>query len=271
MERITEFRQIPLSDLEIGKGQVRVSDLSKDMDDLVDSIRKVGQLEPIVVCPGSQPGKYEILTGQRRFLAHRLLHADTIWAGLLDERVDPITAKIISLTENLVRRDLSRKDLIDACTMLYKKYGSIKMVAEETGLPASKVSEYVKYDQLAPELKALVDTTGLSVKTAIRAQQAAMAADEFDPKEAVRLAREMSGMSGIQQQKVVQDRQESPDSTVDDILNAAKTSSKVTQITVTLSETIHSRLQKFASEEGTNQDDAAASLIHEGLAGKGYL
>jgi ParB family chromosome partitioning protein len=270
MARIMEVRQIPLSDLEIGKGQVRTSGVGKDIDELVDSIRKIGQLEPIVVSPPGTTGKYEILTGQRRFLAHRLLHLDTIWAAVLDEMVDTDTAKVISLTENLIRRDLNLKELIDACTALYKKYGSIQIVAQETGLPASKVSEYVKYDQLVPELKALVDT-GLSVQAALRAQRAAMAGDEFNAEEAVRLAKAMSGMSGAQQRKVVEQSQDAPDKSIDDLITAAQTTAKITQITVTLSETIHSRLQKFASEEGTTQDDAAALLIQEGLSGKGYL
>jgi ParB family transcriptional regulator, chromosome partitioning protein len=143
MARIKEVKEIPLSDLEIGKGQVRLRDVGKDIDELADSIRKVGLLEPIVVCEGQTPGKFEIITGQRRFLAHHELKKPTILSAILDEKVDEQTAKVLSVTENLVRRDLNSKDLIDACTFLFKRYGSIKAVAEETGLPRDKVSNYV--------------------------------------------------------------------------------------------------------------------------------
>jgi ParB-like chromosome segregation protein Spo0J len=57
MAHIKEVREIPLSDLEIGKGQVRLRDVGKEIDELADSIRKVGLLEPIVVCEGGMPGK----------------------------------------------------------------------------------------------------------------------------------------------------------------------------------------------------------------------
>lgn len=265
-----EIRNIPLEDLEIGLGQVRKADVGKDITELADSLRKVGLLEPIVVAPAETPGKYEILTGQRRFLAHQEIGAEEIMALVLNERVDETSAKVISVTENLVRRDLNRRDLIDACTALYKRYGSMKDVAEATGLPYHKVRDYVKYDRLIPDLKELVDE-GIDLKAALRAQDAASVGGEPDPQEAVTLAKEMAGMSGVQQEKLKQERQQAPDSPVDEIIEQAKSGSRISQMVVTLSETVRSSLQQFAEAEGTNQDDAAAGLIQEGLSGKGFL
>ena len=79
----------------------------------------------------------------------------------------------ISLTENLVRKDLSRKELIDACTLLFKQYGDLNIVAQETGLSRTTVGEYVKYEQLATGLKELVDSGAVDVKVALQAQKAA--------------------------------------------------------------------------------------------------
>ena len=160
MATIKVVKEIPLKDLVIGKAQVRLRDVKKDVTELADSIRKIGLLEPIVVAPADKPGKYEIITGQRRFLAHQELKKETILAAILDEKVDETTAKVISISENLVRRDLNRKDLIDACTALYLKYGSIQAVCDETGLPRSKVNDYVKYDRLEPKLRDLVEGRG---------------------------------------------------------------------------------------------------------------
>ena len=95
MASIVGFKEIPLGDLTIGLGQVRIRDVSKDIDQLADSIRQVGLLEPIVVSPTDDEGKYEIITGQRRFLAHQELGKDKIWAAILDQRVDEMTAKVL--------------------------------------------------------------------------------------------------------------------------------------------------------------------------------
>ena len=265
-----EVRKVRLDDLEIGLGQVRKADVGKNIAELAESIKKVGLLEPIVVAPAETPGKYEILTGQRRFLAHQEIGANDIMAVVLDEHVDEMMAKVVSVTENLVRLDLNRRDLIDACTVLYKRYGSAKDVSEATGLPYHKVLDYVKYDRLIPELKQLVDE-GTDLKAVLRAQDAASVNGEPEPQEAVTLAKEMSGMSGVQQKKLQQERQQAPDAPVDEIIEQAKSGSKITQVVVTVSDTVRSSLQQYAEAEGTNQDDAAAGLIEEGLSGKGFL
>lgn len=272
MTKIIEMKEIPLEDLELGRGQSRTREVGKGIDELGDSIRKIGQLEPIVVCPGSKPDRYEILTGQRRFLACKDIGRPTIWAVVMDERVDETTAKIISVTENLVRRELNKRDLIDVCTFLYKKYGSIQAVHEETGLPHPKVSDYVKYDRLTSEMKDMVDKGEVDLKTALRAQDAAaVETGKINVTKAVYLAKEISPMSGIQQQKVAEEIQHAPDKPMLDVIEAAKTGAKITQIQVTLTATVLSNLQTYAREEGTTQDDAAASLIEEGLSAKGYM
>ena len=64
-----------------------------------------------------------------------------------------IEKRAFSLTENLIRRDLELRDLIDSCTELYQHYGKIKIVVEETGLPLGKVRDYIKYPRLIAPLK----------------------------------------------------------------------------------------------------------------------
>jgi len=269
---IQEVKEIPLDDLVVSKGQVRVKDVGKDIEELAESIRVMGLLEPIVVAPAEKPGKYEILTGQRRFLAHKMLKKKTIRAVVLKNRVDEMTAKAISVTENLIRRDLSQKELIDACTSLYKKYSSMKAVADATGLQPSVVSQYVKYDRLIPQLKKLVDDGQVDIKAALRAQDAAAGgAETADAREAVKLAKEMGQMSGVQQKKLVKERKDNPEVPVDEAIEEAKTGAKVTQVIVTISAELHKSLQTFAQQEGVTQDDAAGTLIEEGLQLKGFM
>lgn len=266
-----DVRHIRLGDLVIGKAQVRLTDTAKGIAELAESISKVGLLEPIVVAPSKdQPGKYEIVTGQRRFLAHVELKADTIWAAVLDEAVDEIEAKILSVTENLLRRDLNTKDLIDVCTELYRRYGTMSMVAEATGLPYHEVRRYVKYDRLIPELKKLVDE-GMDVRTALRAQDAASVTGEVVAEDAVVFAKEMASMSGPQQKRIVEDRQSRPEVPAGEVVEHAKSGGKITQIVVTLTSMAHQGLQHFARAEGLKQDDAAAGLIEDSLRDRGFL
>src|SRR5688500_9742545 len=209
MASMKEVQELKLEDLTIGKGQVRTK-VGEGIDELAESIRVLGLLEPIVVSPADKAGQYAILTGQRRFLAHKKLKAKTILAVVRTDKIDENVAKGISVTENVMRVDLTKKELIDACTSLYRKYGSVKEVCEATGLPSSEVNLYVKYDRLVPKLKKLVDDGVVDMPAALRAQDAASVSGTVNETEAVVFAREMGTMSGAQQKRIVKDRKSNP-------------------------------------------------------------
>ena len=260
-----DIREIPLSDLTIGKGQVRVRDTGKEIDELAASIERVGLLEPIVVCTTGIDGQFEIVTGQRRFLAHQLLGRRTILAAIIGERVTEVTAKIVSVTENLVRRDLHSRDLIDVCTYLYQHYGSVQAVADETGLPYPKVRQYVKYDQLIPELKDMVKAGQVKLETALRAQRASEASGDVDSEEARQFALEMEPLSGAQTSAMIRAREDDPNRSAEDIIEEAKGGGKITQIVVTLTTDVHTAIKKYAIANDTSADDAAGRLLREAL------
>lgn len=270
MAKIVEFKEIPLADLRIGKGQVRLSDIERDIDELADSIRAVGLLEPILVAPTGNENVFEIILGQRRFRAHQELGMKTIAAGILDSEISVQEAKVLSVTENLIRRDLNRKDMIDVCTYLYKRYRSMRAVADEAGLPFYKVREYVGYDRLMQELKDLVDKEEVDLPAAIRAQDAASTQGAPDPEDAIKLAKQMTTMSNVQQKKIQKAKEDDPDASVDELIEHAKSGGRVTQMSVTLSHGIHASLTQFARRERIRIGDAAAELIETGLLSHGY-
>lgn len=278
MAKIREYRDIPLDDLRIGTSQIRTASPGAELSELAESIRVQGQLQPIVVCDGEQDGRWEILAGQRRFLAIKLLQRRGAWehstiaAAVLDERVSEEEAKAISITENLVRRKLSGRELIDGVTFLYNRYGSIQDVVDATGLAREHVSNYVKFPRLKPELQGMVED-GLDVNVALKAQDAATndTSGKVDIAVAKTLAEEMKGMSGVQRKRVVDELKSDPDRPIENAIEAARSASKVTQITVTLTKSTHSALQRFASQQQSKQDDAAATLIEEALAERDLL
>lgn len=272
MAKIVDYRDIPLADLIIGKSQVRTGDLGAGMDELARSIEVQGLLQPIVVCPASEQGKWEILTGQRRFLAHKQLKRDTIAAAVIDEPVEPGHAKAISITENLIRRRLSGRERKDGITYLYQKYGSIKDVVEATGLPYNDVRGNVMYPRLLNEMKTLVDDEGVDVNVALKAQDAMTDAEgNVAIPGAVKLAREMNSMTGPQRKKTINDLKSSPGASIDDMIESGKTGGKVTQIVATVTEDTRIALQRFAKEGHRNQDEAAVALIEESLIRRGLL
>ena len=278
MAKIIKFQDIPLDDLVISRGQVRTQDVGKGIEELAESIEIQGLLQPILVCPARDSGKWEILTGQRRFLAHRMLeqagklpHA-SIYAAVLDERVEESEAKAISLTENLIRRKLSGIDLKDGILYLYNLYGSIKDVAQKTGISQEIVRNHVKYPRLLPKLKELVNDHSIDVVAAVKAQDASIDySGEPDIEVAIQLAKEMTAMSGVQRDRLVKERKKSPNKPIDEVIEQAKTGPRGNRLVLYVSQDTHTGIQRFAREESTSQDEAAIVLIEEALTGRGFL
>jgi ParB family transcriptional regulator, chromosome partitioning protein len=260
---------IPLDKLEIGESQIRNVDTGKDIQELADSIKKVGLIQPISVRP-TKNGKYEIIAGQRRVIAHRQLKAKTIRAQVVTRDLDELELKLLSLHENMSRLDLSAKDEKDACLILYRRYGDINLIIQETGLPAGKVRKYLKFHSLSSKMQQMVDQGDVGIDEALRAQKAASVSGKFDEEKAVSLAIEMKSMSGAQRSNLEKIFAENPKQSVEAAIEKS-IENKVTQITTTISNNLLQSLKKFAKDEGMNQDSAVASLVEEGLTDKGYL
>ena len=268
MARKTQsVQEMPLDCLVVSEHQVRLRAVDKEIDDLAESIRVHGLLEPIVVCPtADDDGRFEVLMGQRRLLAHQRLGRQTILAIAIDAPVDEATAKTLSLSENLIRRALDNRDVIDACTALYKKYGNARAVAEETGLPYVVVLKHIKYDRLTPALREVVDSGEVKLGIALSAQDAVSVDGEAHDTEGVLLARRMSAMTGVQRRHMLKAKRRKPKEPIETLLETCAVSARKRQIIVTLDASDHEALQRYAEEWKITQDEAAAQLVSDGLS-----
>lgn len=264
MAKIMEIREIPLSALVIGESQARMRRIDAGIDELATSIRVHGLLEPILVCQSSEiDDTFEVLTGQRRVLAHERLGRNSILAAIIDNPVDMEDAKAISLTENIVRRDLDAKDVIDACTTLYKKYGSARAVADETGIPYAQVLKHLKYDRIHPELRHRVDSGEIDLNVALKAQDTVTdESGNVDSNEAIDLAEALSTMTGPERRQILRKKRASPNDSIKDIVcKFWEENEKDRQVVVTLPAGMHRVLQGYAKNLRITQDEAAARII----------
>lgn len=261
MAQIKEVRYIPIDRCVPSAEQVRTREVDKDLDELVDNIRVHGQLEPIIIAPLEHDERYEIIAGQRRWLAMRELGEPTIHAAILDQHVDELTARVLSISENLVRRDLNPKDLIDACTELHRRYGSMKAVAQELGLPYNRVRSYVKYDRLRPRLKELVRAGRIDVKTAIRIEDH-YGDDDVDAAEIDATAETVAGMTTAQQCDYFHAARNGQADSAAGVSDRTLRPGAVHQILVTIRKEEYARLREWAASKGLTQDRAAAWIIH---------
>jgi ParB family transcriptional regulator, chromosome partitioning protein len=253
-------KQLSIKLVRPSRHQVRTRDVEKDLEELVDNIRVNGQLQPIVVSPTGEDGYFEIIAGQRRWLAMQRLQFEVISAIVLTDAPDEMSARAMSLSENMIRRDVGEKDLIDACTALYRRYGSMKIVAEELGLPYNRVRELVKYERLRPELQRRVDSGTLDISSGLRIENY-LDSNELDSDELDSLVDAVKDMTAAQQRHFLE---HGAGGQIDSSSNAdvgLSSIDQIHQIIVTLRRTDHQRLKVWAKSQGLNQDAAASKII----------
>jgi len=170
------IHDISLDEITISLQNVRHADPTRDLDELAASIKVHGLMQPIVLRGEYGNPPYELITGQRRFLAHQqILKRPTIravFAGNLSKD----DALVRSLVENLQRLELEYQDTARAVTHLYKTLGKdIQAVHKETGLSVRKIRDFILiHERATPKMKSLLKHRKVSpadVKRAIRAAQ----------------------------------------------------------------------------------------------------
>jgi ParB family chromosome partitioning protein len=98
--------KIPIKDLSRNKFQPRKNFNKESLEELTNSIREQGVIQPILVRPDkTNDGKYEIIAGERRWLASQNAGLHEIPVVILD--VDDNKSLEFAIVENVQRQDLN--------------------------------------------------------------------------------------------------------------------------------------------------------------------
>ena len=107
MERPKQgFAQIPLERITPNPNQPRTSFADDALAELTASIREVGVLQPVVVHPDVEDGRYVLIAGERRWRAAQMAGLGDLPAMIRDD-ADSAHSLTEALIENLQREDLS--------------------------------------------------------------------------------------------------------------------------------------------------------------------
>jgi len=147
--------------LQPGKYQPRV-DMSQDsLDELADSIRVQGLVQPIVVRPVND-GHYEIIAGERRWRASKIAGLDTVPALVRD--VSDRNAIAMALIENIQRENLNPMEEANALHRLREEFSMTHQeAAEAVGRSRAAVSNLLRLRNLNDEVKRLVENCDLEM------------------------------------------------------------------------------------------------------------
>jgi ParB family chromosome partitioning protein len=160
-----DLRQIPVDLLQRGQYQPRVDIRQDTLEDLANSIRAQGVVQPIVARPlghfdGAQ--HYEIVAGERRWRAAQMAGLDTIPAVVKD--IADEAAIAMALIENIQRENLNPLEEARALDRLIREFDLTHAeAAEAVGRSRAAVSNLLRLQELSDKVKPMLESRQLEM------------------------------------------------------------------------------------------------------------
>ncbi len=153
-ETSAEINRLPLTALQAGKYQPRQKMEASALQELAESIREQGVMQPLLVRLVA-PGKYEIIAGERRFRAASLVGLKEV--PVLVSGADDQAAAAMALIENMQREDLNPLEESQGLIRLIEEFGfTHEQAAKAVGKSRSAVTNLLRLNQLAKPVQAML-------------------------------------------------------------------------------------------------------------------
>lgn len=145
-----KLQELPLSSLQAGKYQPRRIFDETELQELADSIRHNGIIQPLVVRKVA-PQRYEIIAGERRFRASQIAGIEKI--PVVIREFSDEEALAISLIENIQRQDLNIVEEAEGYRRLIDEFGlTHEALAQVTGKSRSNISNTLRLLNLSSQV-----------------------------------------------------------------------------------------------------------------------
>ena len=152
--RSDALRSLALDQIRSGRYQPRTRMDETSLDELAESIRSQGVVQPILVRP-VDGGRYEIIAGERRWLAARRAGLTEIPALVRD--VPDQATLALALIENIQREDLNPLEEAQGIKRLVEEFGlTHEAAAQAVGRSRSAVTNLLRLTQLAPPVQSML-------------------------------------------------------------------------------------------------------------------
>lgn len=155
------LQYFPLDLIQPGKYQPRIDMAEDSLEELADSIRSQGLVQPIVV-RSVEGGHYEIIAGERRWRASKLAGLESIPA--IVREVSDRSAIAMALIENIQRENLNPMEEANALHRLREEFDlTHQEAAEAVGRSRATVSNLLRLRNLNEDVKRLLENGDLEM------------------------------------------------------------------------------------------------------------
>lgn len=151
-----ELRDLPVDLIKRSRYQPRMDIDQASLQELANSIRVRGVVQPVVVRPAGDGSHYELIAGERRWRACQLAELDSVPA--LIRNVPDDAAMAMGLIENIQREDLNPVEEAVALKRLIEEFElTHQSAADAIGRSRAAVSNLLRLLELDIEVRAMLE------------------------------------------------------------------------------------------------------------------
>lgn len=163
----TEFMELDLKLIEVSKTNPRKHFEQESINELSDSIKKVGVIQPIVVRPQLGKFTYELVCGERRYRASKIAKKETIPCRIIE--LTDEEAFDMQIIENLQRKDVHPMDEAVAfhSLQIMKKF-DIDEIAKRVAKSTTYVAQRLRLNELIEEFQKAFFEEKMTLGTALQ-------------------------------------------------------------------------------------------------------
>ena len=157
-----QLKAIPLDLVQRGQFQPRLDIKAESLQELADSIKSQGVVQPVLVRPIGDGGRYELIAGERRWRAAQIAGLNAIPAVV--RRVTGAEAMSIALIENIQREQLNPIEEAAALDRLVREFDMThERIAKSIGRSRAAVSNLLRLLDLESATRELVESGDLEM------------------------------------------------------------------------------------------------------------
>jgi ParB family chromosome partitioning protein len=157
------LRELKITDIGVSRRQPRRNFDEAELQELAQSIRSLGVLQPVVVRPAAEGAdkRFELIAGERRLRAAGLAGLDSIPALL--RTADEALSLEMALAENVAREDLNGIEEAHAYAALADEFGlTHERIGELVGRSRAAVTNMLRLLELPDDVQAMVERGEIS-------------------------------------------------------------------------------------------------------------
>lgn len=264
---VKEYKEdLSMDDIEISSENVRISGATEGLEDLIENIKEFGLIQPVTVF--KKGDQYQLLVGQRRFLACKALRKKTIRAFIINP-MDETSRTIISYGENVHRKSLPYEDSIQVCNKLFKEYKGttkvkVKKVSKDLGISVDLVSKYLEHELVPKEVRKYVDAGKLTESFAYNVTVAHFP-DTYKINE---IAKHALKMTNAEAERAVEFSKNNPKAEIKEVVKNARQPSPLIKLIIYVSPSTMEKIKKVSKMRHQTVEGFVKNAIQKSISGE---